>query len=324
MKKKLFLVLSASAILGIKAIAQKSDTINSDLQLSIDKKALNFIALGDWGRNGEYHQREVATEMGLAAKALGTDFFVALGDNFYPSGVRSVHDHRWLDSYEDIYTAHSLENDWYVVPGNHDYKGSVQAEIDYTNIDRRWNMPARYYAKKFRLKGDSTGEVLIVFLDTTPLISDYYFSPDHADVKAQDTSVQMRWLEKVLSDPSPTIKWKIVTGHHPLYSGGHRIDAQETKDIRDRLEPIFDKYHVDLYICGYEHSLQYIKPAGRTHYFISGSGSETTPAILLADGGKFSRSENGFIAFTVTMYNVEAQVISYTGKVLYQTKINKE
>lgn len=304
--------------------SQSADTIRKNLQLTINKKALNFIAMGDWGRNGEYKQREVANQMGITAKALGTDFFIATGDNFYPSGVASTQDHRWIDSYEDIYTAHSLQNDWFVVLGNHDYKGNVQAEIDYTKIDRRWYMPARYYAKKISLNGDTTKQALLVFIDTTPLLSEYYQSPEHADVKTQDTALQRRWLESVLSDPSPNIKWKIVAGHHPLYTGGKRMNADETQELNHLLKPIFDKYKVDAYICGHEHSLQYIKPSGKTHYFISGAGSETTPAILHPDGGKFAISENGFIAFTVTPEELLAQVISYKGEVLYKETLKRE
>jgi tartrate-resistant acid phosphatase type 5 len=310
-------------VYNLSVFSQSTDSPDSNLRLTINKKALNFIAMGDWGRNGEYKQREVANQMGIAAKALGTDFFIATGDNFYPSGVASTQDHRWIDSYEDIYTAHSLQNDWYVVPGNHDYKGNVQAEIDYTKIDRRWYMPARFYSKKMILNNDTTKQILLVFIDTTPLLSEYYLSPEHADVKTQDTAMQRKWLESVLSDSSPNIKWKIVAGHHPLYTGGKRMNADETKELHDLLRPIFEKYKVDAYICGHEHSLQYIKPDGRTHYFISGAGSETTPAILHPDGGKFAISENGFIAFTITPDEMLAQIISYKGDVLFKKILKK-
>ncbi len=323
MKKYLPLFITLLLIYSVPLLSQITNTPKNKLQLTLNKKALNFIAMGDWGRNGEYKQREVANQMGITAKTLSTDFFIATGDNFYPSGVASTQDHRWLDSYEDIYTAHSLQQNWYVVLGNHDYKGSVQAEVDYTKVDRRWNMPARYYSKKMILNDDTAQQVLMVFIDTSPLIPEYYKSPDHADVKTQDTALQRKWLESVLSDPSPNIKWKIVCGHHPLYTGGKRMNANETKELHDLLKPIFDKYKVDAYICGHEHSLQYIKPSGTTHYFISGAGSETTPAVLHPDGGKYAISENGFIAFSLSSKTLLAQIISYKGNILYKEEIKK-
>ncbi len=93
--------------------------------------------------------------MGIVAKKFKPEFIVSTGDNFYPNGVRSIMDHNWIASFENIYTAHSLQTDWYVVLGNHDYGGDPQAEIDYSEVDRRWNMPARYYSKVFLLMDDT-------------------------------------------------------------------------------------------------------------------------------------------------------------------------
>ena len=320
MKEILLLyILSCSVV----AQCQSTDSTEKKLYLSINKLALNFIAMGDWGRNGEYKQKEVATQMGITAKAIKASFIIATGDNFYPSGVASTMDYRWIASYENIYTAQSLQENWYVVLGNHDYKGNPEAEVDYTKIDRRWNMPARYYSKKIAINDDTTQLALFVFIDTTPLLTEYYKSTDHSAVKTQDTTQQRKWLENVLSDRSPNVKWKIVVGHHPLYTGGKRMDADETKELKNLLKPIFDKCKVDLYICGHEHSLQYIKPNGITHYFISGAGSETTSTILHPDGGKYAISENGFIAFSLSPKILTAQIISYNGEVLYKTDIVK-
>lgn len=304
------------------SFAQKQTGADSIPGLIAPKKSLRFIVFGDWGRNGEYKQKEVADELGKVAKEYKASFIVSTGDNFYPSGVRSVQDHNWIASFEDIYTAHALQTDWYIVLGNHDYKGDPQAEVEYTKIDRRWNMPARYFAKKISINEDSSQQVLLVFLDTTPLISQYYESTDHKDnVATQDTAAQRKWLENILSDPSPNIKWKFVFGHHPLYTGGPRLNSVETKELNQLLKPIFDKNHVNAYICGHEHSLQHIKPAGDTDYFISGAGSETTSATLHPDGGKFALSENGFMDFSVTKESLTVQVISYTGKILYTTTV---
>lgn len=320
MKKSI--LTSVTILLFFSVFAQKGTDVNQ--QLVVTKKAINFIAMGDFGRNGEYSQKEVAIQMGKTAKEFHSDFFVITGDNFYPSGVASTQDYSWTASFEQIYTAHSLQNDWYVVLGNHDYKGNVQAEIDYSKISRRWHMPARYYSKKICINDDTTQQALFVFLDTSPLISQYYSSKDHKEnVSSQDTAAQRKWLEATLNDPSPNIKWKIVVGHHPLFTGGKRITAPDTKEMKDRFQNIFEKYGVDAYICGHEHNLQYIKPAGKTHYFITGSGSELTPTILHPDGGKFAISDNGFMAFSLTTNKMLVQIINKEGKILYTDSINK-
>ncbi len=56
-------------------------------------------------------------EMGIVAKKFKPEFIVSTGDNIYPNGVRSTRDHNWIASFENIYTAQSLQTDWYVVLG---------------------------------------------------------------------------------------------------------------------------------------------------------------------------------------------------------------
>ena len=185
-------------------------------------------------------------------------------------------------------------------------------------------MPARYYSKKVYVDDDTTQQALIVFLDTSPFISQYYTSKDHKDnIAGQDTTEQKRWVEKVLSDPSPNIKWRIVVGHHPLYTGGKRITSIDTKEMNTAFRAIFEKYKVDAYICGHEHNLQYIKPAGKTHYFITGSGSELTPTIKHPDGGKFALSDNGFMCFSLTGDKMIVQIVNKDGHILYSEVIKK-
>ncbi|HEX3079207.1 MAG TPA: metallophosphoesterase, partial [Puia sp.] len=255
------------------------------------------------------------------SKTFKPAFIVSTGDNFYPSGVRSTRDYSWLASYEQIYTAHSLQTDWYVVLGNHDYKGNVQAEIDYSDVDRRWNMPAHYYSKTVFIGGDSTQGVLLIFIDSTPFLSEYYENTEH-NVKGQDTAAQRIWLEKTLSQAPSYIKWKFVFGHHPLWTGGNRMNAPEGVEMRKLLRPIFEKFKVDAYFSGHEHNLQYIKPVGYTNYFVSGAGSETTPVIVHPDGGVFARSENGFMNISLTSDQMQVQVIGYTGESLFTTVIH--
>jgi len=293
-------------------------------ELTVNKKAINFIAMGDFGRNGEYMQKEVAMQMGITAKELGSDFFVITGDNFYPSGVASTQDYSWVASFENMYIAHALQNPWYVVLGNHDYKGNVQAEIDYSKLSRRWYMPARYFSKIISMDDDTTQQALLIFLDTSPFIAQYYTSADHKEnIITQDTAAQKKWLENVLANRPDNIKWTFVVGHHPLYTGGKRIKSPDTYQMNNSFKPIFDKYKVDAYICGHEHNLQYIKPVGTTHYFVTGAGSETTPTILYPQTGKFAQSINGFMCFSVTAKELLVQIVSVDGKLLYKENIKK-
>lgn len=287
--------------------------------------ALNFIVVGDWGRQGEYYQKAVAEQMANAAVSLDAEFVVSTGDNFYPDGVGSVNDPLWQTSFEDVYKNFALQKKWYVVLGNHDYRSNPQAQIDYGKVSRRWQMPARYFSKKMSIDDDTTSKVLFVFIDTSPFVSKYYNDDVYGpQVATQDTATQLQWLSFVLGDTSSNIKWRIVVGHHPLYSGGKRIDSKDTRDIQDVFKPIFKKYKVDMYLCGHEHHLEYVKAEESTHYFTSGAGSEVRPVSLHPRYGKFASAQAGFMAFSLVPDSARIQVINNKGEVIHSTVITRQ
>ena len=290
--------------------------------LSVIPGALNFIAMGDWGRNGADHQKEVATQMGKTASEINAQFVIATGDNFYPSGVISQWDPLFKYSFEDIYTAFSLQWDWYLVLGNHDYKSNPDAQVAYSKISRRWKMPARYYSRLISMPGDTGSKILILFIDTNPLIPEFYSNIEYGpNVKTQDSTKQKKWIEKQLSVKSANIKWKIVVGHHPMFTSGSRTDGYDTKAIRNSLKSLFDKYGVDVYLAGHEHSLQHLVK-GKTQHFISGAASEKTPVHLIPES-KMAASEYGFMVFSVSKDKLAVNTVDYTGKIIYTTSIAK-
>ncbi|SER95894.1 purple acid phosphatase family protein [Pedobacter rhizosphaerae] len=326
MIKHLPFLLFLMAFGSVKAqLLLKEPASNPAITKTITKTpgSLNFIAMGDWGRNGADHQKQVAKQMGLTATDVKAQFIISTGDNFYPSGVISAQDPSFKYSFEDIYTDFSLQWDWYVVLGNHDYKSNPDAQVEYSKISRRWKMPARYFAKKFPINGDLNNQVLIAFIDTNPLIPEFYKNSEYGpNVKGQDTTAQKRWLAKTLSDSDPSIKWKIVVGHHPMYTGGSRTDGYDTKAVRSSLKSVLDRYGVDVYLTGHEHSLQHIKPEGKTHHFISGAASEKTP-VKLIENQQMAASTYGFMLFSINKDLIKVQTINDEGEIIYTTNIKK-
>lgn len=326
MINRLLVIIIFTTCASVKAqVLLKSTPTNFAATKNLIKEpgALNFIAMGDWGRNGADHQKQVAKQMGITATDIKAQFIISTGDNFYPSGVISEQDPLFRTSFEDIYTDFSLQWDWYVVLGNHDYKSNPDAQVAYSKISRRWKMPARYFSKKFPINGDVNNQVLIAFIDTNPLIKEFYSNAEYGpNVKGQDTTAQKRWIAKTLSDTDPSIKWKIVVGHHPIYTGGSRTDGYDTKAVRSSLQSTFEKYGVDVYLTGHEHSLQHIKPEGKTHHFISGAASEKTP-VKLIPGAEMVASEYGFMLFSIANNQIRVQTINDEGEIIYNTVITK-
>ncbi len=298
---------------------------NNIPDLTYIEDSFSFVVLGDFGRVGDYYQKDVAREMGYATIALEAEFIVSVGDNFYPNGVQSTQDYHWISSFENIYTDPSLYTDWYVALGNHDYRGNVQAQIDYSDISRRWNMLARYYSKTFELEDGE--KLLLVVMDTNPYIDGYHKDPEkYPTLREQDTLAQTKWLEQTLNTNDKSVKWKIVVGHHPLYSGGKRKNSKDTILFEKKFADLFDKYKVDAYICGHEHDLQIIKPKGRyTTQFLSGAASE----VRLSgerEGTIFAATEPGFMAFSILKNKMLVQTVKANPegtKVLHKHEISK-
>lgn len=325
--KKIILVISLIA-LNFAILAQaplvenlgyKGGTIKGIKKLP---NATHFIAMGDWGRNGENYQREVAAGMGSAARDLDASFVVATGDNFYPYGVASTRDYHWISSFETIYTAQSLHVKWYPVLGNHDYASNPDAEVEYTKISSRWTMPSRYYSKSFN-ENDTSRSLLMLFIDTDPIEKELN-GQKHDSIKyvAGAVDKQKQWIESQLANSRA--KWKIVVGHHPLYTGGWRKNSPNTLKMKNFLEPIFDKYGVDVYLAGHEHHLEHTKPMNhRTHHVISGAASEARPTTIHPDGGIFAAATQGFATFSVANNQILIQFIEYTNKILHESIIRK-
>ncbi len=281
-------------------------------QTEIAKGDVNLMVVSDLGRNGHYDQTPVAATMGRIAEQIGPDAILALGDTHHYGGVESVTDPLWMTNYELIYYHPELMVNWYPICGNHEYRGNTQAVIDYSGISRRWEMPARYYAKTFEDDGTT---VKVVFLDTTPLIDKYRKKTDtYPDAVNQDTEAQLQWLEKTLTEA--TEDWIVVVGHHPIYAYTDKSESERT-DMQKKVDTILRKHNVDMYICGHIHNYQHIRrPDSKIDYVVNTSGSLTrTPQKI--DGTVFCNDSPGFSVLTADKNNLRLNMLDKDGKTVH-------
>jgi len=283
--------------------------------------ALNFGIIGDWGRHGRPDQMAVAQQMALACARANAAFVISVGDNFYEDGVASVDDPHWEKSFARVYTAPSLQVPWYVQLGNHDYKGNVQAQLDYAKTSTRWKMPARYWCQVMAV--DAATNVEFFFIDTSPMISAYAEHPENPQMEKELSALrnehyeqqQMAWLDRALG--SSTAPWKLVVGHHPIYSAG--LGHGSEQDLINTLLPLLRKHGVQAYIAGHDHDLQHLQ-TGPMHLIISGGGSEHRPVWLIAES-KFSESASGFAVASLRASELRVQFIDDAGKLLHTAVI---
>ena len=277
---------------------------------------LNFAIIGDWGRQGRPDQKQVAQQMGIACEKASASFVVAVGDNFYERGVTSLDDDHWQRSFEQVYAAPSLQVPWYVILGNHDYVGKCQPQLDYGKTHSRWIMPARYYTHSHQVDAATTLDCF--YIDTCPFIQEYHLNPDFAaELAGQDAGKQLAWLERALA--ASTAQWKLVFGHHPVYSSG--IAHGNQPEIIEHILPLLQKYGVQAYFAGHDHDLEHLK-VGDVDLIVSGAGSEFRPVKEPATS-PFSRAVSGFALASLQADAMRVRFIDNVGNELYAADVKR-
>ena len=278
-------------------------------------RAFNFIIVSDWGWNGYKHQQEVADQMTKSADSVRAKFIASCGDNFQISGIASTQDPLWMTNFENVYKGLSLQVEWFPVLGNHDYRGSPQAEIDYSKISRRWRLTDHYYS--FTKKINDSVSARFIFLDTPPLVAEYHKNPiDYPEIAKQDTAREIKWLNDILANSKE--QWKIVFGHHPIYSASKTHG--NTKEMIARIKPLLEKYHAQFYFCGHDHDFQHLHEKGKNvEYIVTGTGGEPRPSST-NELSLFSESEPGFSVVSLKADSLRICFVGTKGNIIYSFK----
>ncbi|KAG8634811.1 hypothetical protein MANES_17G089100v8 [Manihot esculenta] len=258
MSKLMALSFIFSALLGFNIIYLSVAELQRFQHEAKADGSLSLLVIGDWGRRGAYNQSHVARQMGIIGEELDIDFIISTGDNFYDNGLKGVDDPLFYESFTNIYTATSLQKQWYSVLGNHDYRGDVEAQLSpvLREMDSKWLCLRSFIVDT---------EIADFFsVDTTPFVEKYFTEKEH-NYDWSGILPRQNYLSNLLKDldkslKESTAKWKIVVGHHTIKSAGHHGNTQE---LSSQLLPILLENNVDLYINGHDHCLQHISSSER-------------------------------------------------------------
>lgn len=280
---KKLLVCGIAALGGVFALhsfmgapAPRADLQMPQVKLPAEQDAVRFAVIGDNG-TGEAPEYQVGEEMARAHTSFPFPIVLMLGDNIY--GSKRPVDYR--RKFEDPYK--TLLDDgvkFYASLGNHDDPNERYYKL--------YNMNGQRY---YTIRDHS---VEFFALDST------YMNPQQLD-----------WLEKELS--SSRAAWKICFFHHPLYSAAHFHGPD--LDLRSRLQPIFEKYGVNVVLSGHEHVYERIKPQEGIYYFVLGNSGQLRyhdlrPSSETAKGFDTDRS---FMLMEVLGDDLYFQTFSRTG-----------
>jgi 3',5'-cyclic AMP phosphodiesterase CpdA len=266
--------------------------------LAAGKERVRVLAFGDFG-SGSRAQRQVASDMLSYHKENPFDLGLTVGDNFYPKGLSNPVHRRWQSQWEQLYTPLGIE--FYAVLGNHDTgdRRSPFAQVLRTKRSASWRMPAPYYTF-------SAGPVQFFAVDTD---------------KGRLTAEQLNWLEAELKKSEAA--WKVVYGHHPLKSDGEHGDDAYTARVRDLLLPRLKRGGADVYLAGHDHDMQYLKPEGELHLFVSGGGGKGHRALRPARHRLWGRSTYGFTVLEAEKEKLSVGFVAAGGERLCAVAISK-
>jgi 3',5'-cyclic AMP phosphodiesterase CpdA len=275
--RRQFLILSSLGATGLAVLgklSQNESVQSADVQPSVQPsvavntishtRLLRFISVADTG-TGAQGQYAVAQAMTRYWSQNPFDLAILAGDNIYTNGeiekINAVFERPYRKLLQQGVKFQACL-------GNHDIRtenGDLQVKYP------GFNMQGRYYT----FKRDA---VQFFALDTN-------FNADWKN--------QLIWLEKELS--SSDAPWKIVFGHHQIYSSGHYGVNQP---FIETLVPLFKKYGVQLYINGHDHHYERTKSINGTTYLICGGGAGLRP-VGKSEWTEHSASQLSFAAFEV-------------------------
>jgi len=179
------------------------------------------------------------------------------------------------------------------------FKG-VQGNHDTGSYARLFGQPSMLYAF-------DAGQARIILLNTEDSVS--------------SNAVFLENELKTTKQP-----WKIVVMHKPLYTSPS--NHPEEKELAGKLQPLLDKYGVQLVLYAHNHNYERIKLPDKPTVFIqAGIGGESHYDIRgnRSGGGVSFQDDNdyGIVKITINSNTLSGQFISQAGKILDSFSITK-
>ncbi len=314
------------------------------------EQTLDFCAFGDWGAEPDSHgiapvgQRRVAT----ALLQRGCRKILLLGDNFYPTGISSLRDPRWEQSFLTPYRALiDLGAQFLVSLGNHDYMQAAgpDTEVRFSRDPRAqhrmpdgtlqaaWFMgdePARYYRKDVSIPGSNKFACFFA-LDTNQFDS------------VSQSAAQRAWLANSLRETT-SCSWKIAFGHHPIVSSGEHGNGNQR--LQTLLRPSLAG--IDLYIAGHDHhfgdegsypaiAVPLSIPSEKADRFQAPQGTPRFRQLVIGSGGAslyrvprrafdskhFIQRVFGFGSFKLNPTKIEWEFVDSSNRSLYRAEMGR-
>ena len=199
-------------------------------------------------------------------------FILHTGDIVYQGGY-SFEDKDYWKNYFKIDGMRDLLSNMpmFTTPGNHDVdKGDGSNHINAANYHRYFPYGVTVYNPYYHR---TYGPIQIYSLTSYPMETNNYCSDTNRNYRPHDLggTGQWDWLKANLEAHDGDWRgWKVVIMHAPMYSPD---DCNNQYDARTHLQPLFERYGVDLVLSGHEHYYARKTVNGITYLILGGAGA---------------------------------------------------
>lgn len=234
---------------------------------------IRFAVIGDYGLSGQ-----PLADVAALVKSWNPDFITTVGDNNYNLGEADTIDgnigryfHDFIGNYRGGYGPGAVSNNFYPVPGNHDWYSADGALKPYRNY---FTLPGneRYYTF-------TRGPVQFFMLD----------SDSHEPDGISSGSTQANWLKSGLA--ASNAPWKLVYLHHAPYSSA-------SHGSQPVVQWPYRQWGATAVLAGHDHTYERLQVNGM-HYFVNGLGGKSLYRFGAPVAGSQFRYRNNYGAMLV-------------------------
>ena len=206
---------------------------------------IKLVAFGDWGATAGAPLLEMIGK--YIREIARPNAVVLLGDSAYNFGVSQLlgtkdpvfqlfSTHLAGPRSHSVYGSTPSDIPYWVVAGNHDHLGNIEAQLRYEKIDPRWSMVRTYEVKKLRIEGDKV--VCLWLFDSIRV-------PYFVESMRRSIETQIRGCH-----------WRIMGSHYPIHTEGMYKRDSTTIMMKQLIGQLLGEFDFHMYISGHEHSSQ--------------------------------------------------------------------
>ncbi|MFJ9459013.1 purple acid phosphatase family protein [Kitasatospora sp. NPDC101447] len=265
------------------------------------RSAFTFTSFGDQGTptlgrktaNGYVNDNlgsPAAGDTTAGVERIAPLFHLLNGDLCY-ANIATDRIRTWSDWFENN-TRSARHRPWMPAAGNHENEkgngpigyGAYQAYFDLPGSGSDEELRGLWYSF-------TAGSVRVISLNNDDVA---YQDGGNSYVHGYSGGAQQRWLERELAaaNADPGIDWIVVCMHQVVISTADKFNGADL-GIREAWVPLFDRYGVDLVVCGHEHHYE------RSHPIRGQQPTDTRTPVPVATGTRTIDTTKGTVHMVI-------------------------